>query len=372
VLLVAAPDPGRPVAVVLEGGGAADADLRKRFSSMQLWKAVCAAGAMLAATLVVVPAHAETSIRFSLDSRIDGTAAPFFLTVDRGYFRHEALNVTIDPATTRREPLTRVASGDYPLGFVDINALIKFRDANPDMPVTAVFIVYNRPPFALVGRKSRGIAVPKDLEGRRLGAPTDDITYAQWPLFAKAAEINVARVKIENIGAPVRVPMLAAGQVDAITGLSFTTALDLKDRGVPANDITVMAMADYGLELYGNAIIVNPKFAADQPDAVRAFLRAYLRGLKDTVKSPGTAIDSVTRRIEGVQRALELERLTMMVRDNVATPEVRAEGYGGVDASRFEKAIEQLVSIHKFKTQPKADDIFDASFLPAARERRFQ
>ncbi|HWM80709.1 MAG TPA: ABC transporter substrate-binding protein [Pseudolabrys sp.] len=339
---------------------------------MRLWKAVCAAGALLAATVVVAAAQADTSIRFSLDSRIDGTAAPFFLAIDRGYFRHEKLNVTVEPAATRREPLTRVASGDYALGFVDINALIKFRDANPDMPVKAVFIVYNRPPYAVVGRKSRGIAVPKDLEGRRLGAPTDDITYAQWPLFAKAAAIDSTRVKVENIGAPVRVPMLAAGQVDALTGFSFTTALDLKDRGVPANDITVMDMADYGLALYGNAIIVNTQFAAGEPDAVRGFLRAFLRGLKDTVKSPGNAIDSVIRRADGAQRPLELERLTMMVRDNIITPEVRAQGFGGFDAGRFEKALEQLTSIHKFKMPPKTDAIFDQSFLPSARERRFQ
>jgi NitT/TauT family transport system substrate-binding protein len=105
---------------------------------------------------------------------------------------------------------------------------------------------------------------------------------------------------------------------------------------------------------------------------VRAFLRAYLRGLKDTVKSPGNAVDTVIQRIDGAQRALELERLTMMVRENIVTPEVKADGYGGIDTSRFEKAIEQLASIHKFKTPPKADDIFDASFLPAVRERRFQ
>lgn len=343
----------------------------RRWKAVRAASAVLAAGAVLATSPAAAQSRADTSVRFSLDSRIDGTAAPVFQAIDRGYFGHEQLAVTVEPAATRREPLTRVASGDYPLGFADINALIRFRDANPEAPVKAVFIVYNRPPYAVVGRKSRGVAVPKDLEGRRLGAPADDVTYAQWPLFAKAAKIDIEKVKVENIGAPVRVPMLAAGQVDALTGLSFTTALDLKDRGVPENDITVMAMADYGLDLYGHAIIVNTKFAAEEPQAVRAFLRAYLRGLKDAVKSPGSAIAGVIRRAEGAQRQLELERLTMAMRDNVATPEVRANGYGGIDAARFARALEQLSSIHKYKTPPKAEDIFDDTFLPTAAERRF-
>ena len=58
---------------------------------------------------------------------------------------------------------------------------------------------------------------------------------------------------------PVREPMLAAGQVDAITGYSFTSYVDLKDKGVPVDDIVVLLMADYGVELYGNAILVNYK-----------------------------------------------------------------------------------------------------------------
>ena len=139
------------------------------------------------------------------------------------------------------------------MGFADINALIKFRDANPAMPLKAVFVVYNRPPYAVIGRKSRGISTPKDLEGKTLGAPATDISFAQWPIFVKANGIDASKVKIENVGFPVREPMLAAGQVDAVTGTSFVTFIDLKDKGVPVDDITVLLMANYGVDLYGSA-----------------------------------------------------------------------------------------------------------------------
>src|ERR1700693_869601 len=179
------------------------------------------------------------------------------------------------------------------MGIADLNTLTKLRDADPGTPVKAVFMVYNRPPFAVIGRKSRGINTPKDLEGKKIGAPMADAAYAQWPIFVQANGIDASKVTIENVGFPVREPMLAAGQVDAITGFSFSSFINLKDRGVPVEDIVVLLMADYGVNLYGNAIIVNPKFAAEDPAAVKGFLRVFVRGLKDTVKDPTAAVDSV-------------------------------------------------------------------------------
>ena len=267
--------------------------------------------------------------------------------------------------------MNRVASGTYDMGFGDINALIKFRDANPDTPIKAVFVVYNRPPFAVIGRKSRGISTPKDLEGKKLGAPALDATYAQWPIFMQANGIDASKVTIENVGFPVSEPMFAAGQVDAITGLSFSSFVDLKDKGVPVNDIAVLLMADYGVELYGSAIMVNPKFAAEHPDAVKGFLRAFVKGLKETLKSPATAVDSVLKRNDMAKKDVEVERLKIAIRDNIITPEVKANGFGGIDSARFERAIDQIALTYKFKAaKPKPEDIFDGSYLPAAADRK--
>jgi NitT/TauT family transport system substrate-binding protein len=329
----------------------------------------CLVGAALACTLPW-RASAQTAIKFSLDGRLEGLAATFFLPQDRGYFRVEGLEVTVDEATTALEPITRVTSGAYEMGLADINTLIKYRDQHPSPPLKAVFMVYNKPPFAIVARRSRGITGPKDLEGKRLGAPPAGITFGEWPLFAKLNNIDISKVTIETIGIPVRAPMLAAGQIDAALGYSFRLYVDVKDRGVPVDDIVLMPMADYGLELYGNAIIINPKFAAEKPEAVRAFLHAFLQGLKDIVRRPAEAVESIVRRDDTVKREVELERLRMAIRDNIVTPEVRADGYGAVDFLRLAESIDQIGLVYPFKSKPKAEDIFDPSFLPPAAQRR--
>ena len=334
------------------------------------WAARLAVAAL--ALVVALPAAAQTNVKFSLDGRLEGPAGLFLFPHDRGYYRAAGLEVTVDEAAsgTATESSTRVASGSYDMAFADINALIKHRDQHPSAPIKAVFMVYNKPPYAIVGRKSRGISEPKQLEGKKVGAPPAGTTYAQWPLFAKLNGIEISKVTIENIATPVRAPMLAAGQLDAVLGFSFRIYVDLKDRGVPVDDVVLLPMANYGLKLYGNAIIVNSKFAAEKPEAVKAFLHAFLKGMKETIRRPADAVESIVKRDDAAKREVELERLRMAIRDNILTPEVRADGFGAVAATRMEEAIEQIALTYTFKAKPKPEDIFDASFLPPAAERK--
>jgi NitT/TauT family transport system substrate-binding protein len=338
--------------------------------AVRLRRSVFLLVALAAPFLWAVPAAAETAIKFTLDRKIEGPAAPFFVAIDRGYFKAEGLDVSITPAAGVSEPIERVASGNYEMGFGDINTLIKMRDANPQTAVKAIFILYNEPPYAVIARKSRGITQPKDVEGKKLGAPGTEGAFQYWPIFARANGINTSKVTIVRVGLPVRDPMLAAGQIDAVTSYSFSSYIDLKDRGVPVDDIVVLLMADYGVRLYGSAILVNTKFADEKPEAVKAFLRAFVKALRETVRDPAHAVDSVVTRSNGAKKEVELERLRMVIRDNILTAAVKANGFGDIDTARLDLSIEQLGQIYQFKHKAMAPTVFDRSFLPPASERK--
>jgi NitT/TauT family transport system substrate-binding protein len=320
--------------------------------------------------LLARSAAAQTAVRVTLDGPVEGPMAPFFVAEDAGYFHKQGLTVSIEPAASVLEPITRIASGTFQIGMADLNALIRWRDQNSATALKAVFIVYNRAPYAIIARRSRGIAVPKDLEGKRLGAPTASASSAQWPLFAKLNDIDAAKVTVERMSLAVRNPMLASGQIDAITAFAFRGFIDLKDRGVPVSDLLLWRMADFGLRLYGSTIIVADKFAAENPKAVSGFLEAYLHGLKDTVRNPAAAVGAVVRRNDTARKDVELERLRMAIRENILTPEVLARGYGDVDPQRLQAAIEQLELTYKFKAKPSPAQVFDGSFLPPAAARK--
>ena len=309
--------------------------------------------------------HAQdTAVRYISDWKWEGQAAPLLMSLDQGYFDAESLDVTLAPGTGSTSALPLVASGEYDLGSVDINSLVTWRDAHPETDMKAIFIIYNEPPYAVLGLRSQGVIGPMDLEGKVLGAPSLDGAFAQWPAFVVANGILEDRVTIKDISFPDREPMLKDGDVDAITGFSFSSYITLQNNGVPAEDISLMLMSDFGLDLYGNAIIVNPRFAADHPEAVEGFIRALVRGFQETVANPAAAIEHVLAHNPSANRDVELQRLIMAVGYHIATPEVRNMGLGGVVDTRLEKSLEQLHSIHDYTSKPVASDIFDDRFLP--------
>lgn len=325
----------------------------------------------LAACLMPEPpsARAQTPLRLTLDGKIEAPAAPFLLALERGYFKNEGLELAIEPSAGGLEPITRLVAGGYDLGVVDLNSLIRYRDQNPTAPLKAIFIINNRPSYAVIGRKSRGVEALSDLQGKRLGLPPAEPATLAWPILARVNQIDTGKVIGVNVGLPVREPMLAAGEIDAVTGASFVIPINLREKGVPAADISVFLMAQHGVELYGTAIVATTRALADKPEAMKGFLSAFVRGLKDSIKDPGAAVQTIVSRNGGVIREIEQERLAVLIRDCIVTAEVRANGLGGIDPPRFERAVEQLVAAG-LKGRPKLEDVFDAAVLPPEAERR--
>ncbi|MEM7496537.1 MAG: ABC transporter substrate-binding protein [Pseudomonadota bacterium] len=324
-------------------------------------------GFVLAAALClgVTGATAQTSMPFALDWKFEGPAAPYTIAVDEGFFKEAGLDVTIEEGKGSLAAIPKVATGAFPVGFADINSLMRFLDQNPGAPVAAVMMVYDKPPFAVVGRKSQGVSTPADLEGRTLGAPPPDGAWAQFPIFAAETGLDTDAITVEPVGFPTREPMLAQGEVDAVTGFSFSSTLNLIRLGVPEDDISVILMADHGVQLYGNAIIVNTDFAAANPEAVTSFLTGVAKGWKRAIEAPDIAIASLLKRNPAADADLEQRRLMLAVEANVLTDYVRENGMGGIDPDRFAAAIEQTRTVYEFQNEPDPAVIFDASYLPA-------
>jgi len=309
------------------------------------------------------------AIQLSLDRPMDAGAAPFVMASVNGLFGAEGLAVTTNIASGSSDAIQRVADGSSDFALVDINVLVRFRDKQGAAPVKAVFVLFNQAPYAIIARKSRGIQALADLDGKVLGVAEGDFSVWFWPALAHQNGIKIASVKLAKISSAVREPMLSAGQVDAVTAFSYLAGVNLRDRGVPADDLAVMRYADYGCEAYGFAVIVDPVLAATKPEVVKGFLRAVIGGINLTIKEPGRAVNEVVSRMDGGLRDLELERLRTVIRDNILTGEVKRNGIGGIDPARFERSIDQLAEDIKFQKRPSASDIFDGQFLPPLNGR---
>jgi len=336
--------------------------------------------AFVAALLCVAPLTAGPSeaadarrppvaVQLTFDRPLDASLAPFVLAANHGLFISEGLSVTTEIAPGSASAIANVASGKSEFGLVDLNELIRLRDKSDTPPIKAFFVLFNKAPYAIIARKSRGIHALADIEGKTLGVAEGDLSIRLWPALARRNGIKAATVKITKMGAAVREPILAAGQVDAVTGFSYLSAVNLKDRGVPASDLAVFRFSEYGCEAYGLALIVAPAFASAKPEAVRSMARAVIAGMHLAIKDPIAAADEVVSRIEGGSQELELERLRSVISDNILTEEVKRNGIGGIDPARLERSIDEIAEDYKFRRRPLASDIFDGSFLPPADGR---
>lgn len=325
-----------------------------------------------AATLAAVPAaraQSETPIKFQLDWRFEGPAAFFLLPVAKGYFKAEKLAVTVDAGNGSGGAVTRVASGSYDIGFADLAALMEFHANNPSAPnkPVAVMMVYNNTPAAVFSLKKSGIKTPKDLAGKKLGAPVFDAGRKAWPIFDKAN--GVGKVEWISMDPPLRETMLAKGDVDAITGFYFTSLLNLEARGVKAEDVAVLPYPQFGVRLYGNAIIVGEKFLKEKPEAVKAFLRAFTKGAKDVIADPKAAIEYVKQRDGIINTELETRRLKLAIESSVATADAKAEGFGAVSGPRLSLMSSQVADAFGTKGRVEPAAVWADGYLPSAAER---
>jgi len=304
------------------------------------------------------------ALQFTFDRPVESSMASFVVAASRGLFAREGLNVSTNSANGSIEAIGKVAAGESEMALVDINELIRWRDKSGAPPIKAVFMLFNQAPYSFVERKSRGISSLADLAGKTVGVADSDFSFKLWPALARQNGIKADSLKIYKMSASVREPILSAGQVDAVAGFSYLAGVNLRDRGVPASDLTVLRYNDYGCEAYGFAVIVGPAFAASKPESVKAFVRAVIAGTHAAIRDPARAVDEVVGRMEGGSRELELARLRTVISDNILTGEVRHNGLGGVDPARLERSIGQIAEDFKFNKRPTASDIFDDSFLP--------
>ena len=241
--------------------------------------ALVGATALAVPFALATPAAAQTKLKLVLNWKYQGPQGMFFLADDRGYFKAEGLEVTLDQGNGSGAAVPLVANGTYDVGFGDINALIELAAKKPDDAPIAVYVMFNQPPFTVAVKADSPIKSPKDFEGKTLGGAANDGALKLFPALCKLAKIDCSKVNITNMQPNLREQMLMQGQVDGVFGYVNTIRFSAKLMGVEDKQLRYINYGDYGMDLYSNAIIVSKKLAKEKPEAVRGLVRAINRGL---------------------------------------------------------------------------------------------
>lgn len=315
-------------------------------------------------------AHAADKLRLLMDWAFQGQAGAFVNAVDNGHFARQGLEVTIDRGYGSSDAITKLASGSYDVAFGDINSMMEFNTKNPDKPqLIAVMMVFDRPPLSIM-TFDPAIKKPKDLEGRRIVTSQGESNLRMFPLLARIAGIDRSKIAFVTVQPQMRESLMMRGQGDAVTGFYYASYESFKALGADMSKLTTLMYADFGLTLYGNAIIVSRALAGSRADVVRRFNLALTDSLREAMKNPEVVAPLLKKRDPLIVDAAETERFEIVNRDFILTPYVREHGFGDIDPVRMKRAIDQVAESLDLPRKPDISEVFTDEFLPSADLRK--
>lgn len=330
-----------------------------------------AAGIGLAVAAAASPASAQSNVKLVLDWAIQGNHAVFSVPIEKGYYAKEGLAIQMDRGFGSGDAAAKVASGAYDVGFADINTLVPFNAQNPDKKMVAFLMIFDESLAAVIVSKDAKVGQPKELEGKTLAAPETDAGRLLFPAFARSVGIDLGKISWKTVTPQLRETMLIQKQADGITGFVSTSVLNLKSNGMGPDKITVWRYNDFGVPLYGSALITTWAYAEKNPNTIKALARGTLQGMKDTFADPKGAVASLKKFDNLMKVDLELDRLAL-VRDTVMlTKNVKENGISEVDMDRLDKSLAIVSEAYKVPVgKVTAKDVWTPAYLPPASERK--
>ena len=319
---------------------------------------------LFAASLIFIcEAEAQTPIRFTIDWAWQGSQAIWPMAQEMGCYAREKLEVKADRGFGSGDALGKVAAGAYDVGFADFNSLVQFNAANPGKRVVGFFMVYDGSPTSITTLKASGVAKPADLAGKKIGGPVFDASRQNFPVFARQNGLDPAKVEWSSASPELRETMLARGQVDAVAGHMWTSLIGLQALGVKREEIVTLLYADWGLDLFGSALVATPAWLKANPQAAAAFVACAVEGINGSLANPKAAIAALRKRDALIQDDVEAERLRLSLEVAVLTGNVKKNGLNTIDAGRMDRSMKLVSEIFKSPLLT-AEDVWTNAYLP--------
>ncbi|AOS80209.1 ABC transporter permease [Hydrogenophaga sp. PBC] len=331
-----------------------------------------AAASLLGATPFLRAQGSLQRFKFNLGWKVEASGAGFVLAAQRGYYRQAGLDVAVDTGNGSAAAISLVATGAYDAASADLGTMIEFNTNNPANKLSAVAIQYDLNPNAVIVRKDGPIRSAADLAGRTIVGQPFNASRKMFPVLAKAQGFDGSGVKWENVAPDIGYTRFVKGDFDALAIFYFTGLLNLKSRGMGADQLRAFRYSELGVNSYGNGIVAAPKPMAESPEAMRAFVKASTQGWIEAIADPRAAASALKARDPLLDEAIELERLQLIIDTTMDTPAPRRDGWGAATTPRLQATIDETVAAFGLASRLAIADMWTDRFLPAPADRRLK
>ncbi|MBS0247812.1 MAG: ABC transporter substrate-binding protein [Proteobacteria bacterium] len=333
---------------------------------MKWWLKTAAVFAGLVSILPAAPdarAQAPTKVVFSLDFIPLGRHAPWYAALAQGFYKEEGLDVSIIPAQGTAQVIQAVEAGTANIGFVDVPSVVIARANGSKLKMVAVN--YGKAPYAIFSLSTGGnVTTLKQLEGLNLGSGAGSFTPKVIQGFMSQKGLDPNKLKIANVAPPARASALLSGQVPAIE--FFVMAKPGLEKGAKAAnaELRTFLLADQGLELYGNGIAATEDYLGKNPDVVKRFVRASLKGWKFALANPQKAAEDEIKYVPTLKAEAIVDEIKV-VADLATTAESKANGYGWFDTAKMKANIDFVDKYIGLNGKaPSPAELYSTDFLP--------
>ncbi len=306
---------------------------------------------------------APTKVVFSLDFIPLGRHAPWYAALAEGYYKDEGLDVSIIPSQGGAQVIQNVVSGTADMGFMGVPEVALARSAGASIKMVAVN--YQKIPIAVFSLQSgANVHTVKQLQGLTLGSGSGSFTPKILQGFMAGHGLDPSTLAVVDIAPAARASSLLTKQVPSIEFFAMAKpGLEQAADGVHEKLQTYLP-ADDGLELYSNGIGVTEQYLAKNPDVVRKFVRASLKGWKFALDNPAKAAQDEIKSIPSLKPEV-IEAEIAVVRDLSVTPDVEQHGLGWFDPAKIKENVDFVVKYIGVKgTPPAPADLYATGFLP--------
>lgn len=296
-----------------------------------------------------------TTVRVPMGFFADPQFAPFYVAAEKGYFADEGLAIEFD-YSLETDGVALVGANQLPLAVVSGEQVLLGRAQ--ELPIVYVMEWFQRFPIAIVSKPEAGIKAPEDLVGRTVGIPGFfGASYVGYSGLLYAEGIDPTTVNTEEIGF-TQVEALLADRVEAAVGYANNEPIQLAQQGVVPDIIYVATYVD----LVANGVVTNEQTIAENPELVRGFVHALLRGLQDTLDNPDEAFAISKEYVEGLQD----DRKAVL---DSSLPLWRAETLGLTDPTSWEETHEILLQAGQLdEPLEELERFYDNRFVESYQE----
>jgi len=280
--------------------------------------------------------------------------APFYMAVEKGYYREAGFDVEFD-YSFETDGVALVGAGERPFALVSGEQVLLARAQG--VPVVYVMAWYQQYPISVMAKSTSGFKTINDLKGKKIGLPgLFGANYVGLRAMLYTLGIKESEVTLDSIGFN-QVEALAADQEDAVVGYAANEPVILRSKGY---DLTEWRVADY-VQLASNGLITNEKAIAENPEMVRAFIQATLRGLQDTILDPGMAYEICKKYVENLDQADPLVQKQVL---GTSIEMWRAPRLGYSDPAAWENMQNVLMDMGSYAAPLDLNAAFTNQFIP--------